>query len=121
MAYKSAQLPFDPFKDFAPVSVIGSIPLFIAVQPSLMMSSVPELVEYERYATAVRRSGARAEQAPPPDRRDGKPGPRDDKPTGATVSRPARSKPDRRGGCRSATKAHPRDRARAAEADGLSG
>ncbi|HVG05476.1 MAG TPA: tripartite tricarboxylate transporter substrate binding protein [Burkholderiaceae bacterium] len=40
-----AKIPYDPVKDFAPISLIGSIPLFIVVRPSLQVNSVPELVK----------------------------------------------------------------------------
>jgi len=39
-----AKLPYDPIKDFAPISLIGAIPLFLVVRPALQVNSVPELV-----------------------------------------------------------------------------
>lgn len=39
-----AKLPYDPVKDFAPISLIGSIPLFLVVRPALQVNTVPELV-----------------------------------------------------------------------------
>jgi tripartite-type tricarboxylate transporter receptor subunit TctC len=43
LIYKS--LRFDTFKDFAPVSAVGSIPLLFAAPPSLPASSIAELVQ----------------------------------------------------------------------------
>jgi tripartite-type tricarboxylate transporter receptor subunit TctC len=40
----SAGLPYDPVKDFAPVSVIGSSPYVLAVYPGLPAKNVAELV-----------------------------------------------------------------------------
>ena len=39
-----AKLPFDPLRDFAPISLIGSAPFIMAVTPSLPVRSVKELV-----------------------------------------------------------------------------
>jgi len=39
-----AKLPYDPAKDFAPVSLIATIPLFIVSQPAMPVNSVAELV-----------------------------------------------------------------------------
>ena len=38
------KLPYDPVKDFVPVTMIGSFPLVLTVNPSLGVSSVKELV-----------------------------------------------------------------------------
>ena len=38
------KLPYDPVKDFAPVTMIGSFPLVLTVSPALGVSSVKELV-----------------------------------------------------------------------------
>ena len=43
-----SKLPYDPQKDFAPVSLIASIPLFLVVQPSAQINSVAELVAAAR-------------------------------------------------------------------------
>jgi tripartite-type tricarboxylate transporter receptor subunit TctC len=40
----SANLPYDPAKDFAPISVIGSSPYVLAVYPGLPATTVAELV-----------------------------------------------------------------------------
>ena len=40
----TASLPYDPVKDFAPVSVIGSSPYVLAVYPGLPATTVAELV-----------------------------------------------------------------------------
>ena len=42
--YMFAKLPYDPAKDFAPISLIASIPLFLVTQPSAHINSVAELV-----------------------------------------------------------------------------
>jgi tripartite-type tricarboxylate transporter receptor subunit TctC len=41
-----AKLPYDPLKDFVPISMVGSFPLVLAVNPSLPVKSVQELVAY---------------------------------------------------------------------------
>ncbi|HET7763994.1 MAG TPA: tripartite tricarboxylate transporter substrate binding protein, partial [Burkholderiales bacterium] len=41
-----AKLPYDSLKDFVPISMVGSFPLVLAVNPSLQAKSVPELVAY---------------------------------------------------------------------------
>jgi tripartite-type tricarboxylate transporter receptor subunit TctC len=41
-----AKLPYDPLKDFVPISMVGSFPLVLAVNPSLPVQSVTELVAY---------------------------------------------------------------------------
>jgi tripartite-type tricarboxylate transporter receptor subunit TctC len=38
------KLPYDPVKDFAPITMIGSFPLVLAVSPTIGASSVKELV-----------------------------------------------------------------------------
>lgn len=42
--YMFAKLPYDPARDFAPVSLIATIPLFLVLQPSAQINSVAELV-----------------------------------------------------------------------------
>ncbi len=42
------KLPFDPYKDFAPVSMIGGTPLVLVVAPALGVKSVKELIELAR-------------------------------------------------------------------------
>ncbi len=42
--YMFSKLSYDPAKDFAPVSLIASIPLFLVTQPSAQINSVAELV-----------------------------------------------------------------------------
>ncbi len=39
-----AKVPYDPYKDFAPVTVVGDAPNLLAVHPSLPASTVKELV-----------------------------------------------------------------------------
>ena len=38
------RLPFDPLADFAPVALVGQIPMILMVHPSLGVSTAPELV-----------------------------------------------------------------------------
>ena len=38
------KLPYDPVKDFAPVSIIAMTPMFIVVSPSLNVDSLPALI-----------------------------------------------------------------------------
>ncbi len=41
-------LPFELFKDLAPVTILGTVPFMLIVPPSLPVSSVQELVAYAR-------------------------------------------------------------------------
>lgn len=41
-------LPYDPLKDFVPISMVGSFPLVLAVNPSVPARSVQELVAYAK-------------------------------------------------------------------------
>ena len=41
-----AKLPYSPLRDFVPISMIGTFPLIIMVNPSLPVKSFRELVEY---------------------------------------------------------------------------
>jgi tripartite-type tricarboxylate transporter receptor subunit TctC len=43
-----SKLPYSPLKDFAPVSLIGSFPLILAVGQSHPAKTVPQLVEYAK-------------------------------------------------------------------------
>lgn len=43
-----AKLPYSPLRDFVPISMIGTFPLIIVVNPSLPAKSVKELVEYAK-------------------------------------------------------------------------
>ena len=43
-----ANLGFDPLKDFAPISLVGSVPNVLIVRPSLAVSTVAELVAYAK-------------------------------------------------------------------------
>lgn len=42
------KLTFDPIKDFAPVSLVASIPLMLVVNPTLPVKSIKELIEYAK-------------------------------------------------------------------------
>ena len=39
-----SKLPYDPVKDFAPISLVGTTPLILVVHPSLSVNSVNELI-----------------------------------------------------------------------------
>ncbi len=43
-----AKLPYDPLKDFVPISMVGIFPLVLVVHPSVPAKSVQELVAYAR-------------------------------------------------------------------------
>src|SRR5258707_7989319 len=43
-----AKLPYDSLKDFVPISMVGSFPLVLVVNPSLPVKSVQELIAYIR-------------------------------------------------------------------------
>jgi len=40
-----AKMPYDPLKDFTPVSMVGSLPMMLSAAPNLPVSSVRELME----------------------------------------------------------------------------
>lgn len=44
------KLPYDPVRDFAPVTMLGSFPLVLAVNPAVPAQSVQELVAHARSA-----------------------------------------------------------------------
>ena len=41
-------LPYDPRKDFAPVALVGDIPMILVVHPSLPVRSVAELIDFAK-------------------------------------------------------------------------
>ncbi|HJQ59601.1 MAG TPA: tripartite tricarboxylate transporter substrate binding protein [Vineibacter sp.] len=43
-----AKLPFDPLKDFAPISMIATLPNLLVAHPSVPAASVPELIALAR-------------------------------------------------------------------------
>ena len=43
-----SKLPYDPLRDFAPISMIGDFPLILVVSASLPVNSVKELVAYAK-------------------------------------------------------------------------
>jgi tripartite-type tricarboxylate transporter receptor subunit TctC len=45
-----ARLPYDPLRDFAPVTMLGSFPLVLAVNPAVPAHSVQELVAHAKAA-----------------------------------------------------------------------
>jgi tripartite-type tricarboxylate transporter receptor subunit TctC len=44
-AGSQAKLPYDPVKDFAPISLLYTVPLYLVVTPSLPVTSVSQLIE----------------------------------------------------------------------------
>jgi tripartite-type tricarboxylate transporter receptor subunit TctC len=42
------KLPYDPIKDFEPVTMLGSIPLIVVINPSIPANSIQELVAWAR-------------------------------------------------------------------------
>ena len=40
-----AKMPFDPIKDFAPVAMVGSLPMLVSASPELPVSNVRELLD----------------------------------------------------------------------------
>jgi tripartite-type tricarboxylate transporter receptor subunit TctC len=42
------QVPYDVFRDFAPVSLLVTVPIVLVVHPSVPVRTVPELVDYAR-------------------------------------------------------------------------
>jgi tripartite-type tricarboxylate transporter receptor subunit TctC len=52
------KLPYDPVKDFAPVTMIGSFPLVLTVNPSTGVSSVKELVALAKSKPGAMNYGA---------------------------------------------------------------
>ena len=49
-------LPYDPIKDFAPVTMVVSTPFMLAVHPSVAANSVAELVALDRKSTRLNSS-----------------------------------------------------------------
>ena len=43
-----AKLPYDPVRDFAPITVVVSVPLFIVAHPSFPPNTVKELIAYAK-------------------------------------------------------------------------
>jgi len=43
-----SKLPYDPVRDFAPISMICSFPLIVAVDPKLPVKNVKELIDYAK-------------------------------------------------------------------------
>jgi tripartite-type tricarboxylate transporter receptor subunit TctC len=53
-----AKLPYDPVRDFAPVTMLGSFPLVLGIHPSLPAQSVKELVALARASPGKLNYGA---------------------------------------------------------------
>jgi tripartite-type tricarboxylate transporter receptor subunit TctC len=43
-----SRLPYSPLRDFAPIAMIGSFPLIVAVNPRLPVRSIRELIDYAK-------------------------------------------------------------------------
>src|SRR6266508_454132 len=43
-----AKLPYDPVKDFAPITVLADVPNVLVVHPSVPAKTVPELIAYAK-------------------------------------------------------------------------
>jgi len=43
-----SKLPYDSLKDFVPISIVGTFPLVLVVNPSLPVNSVPDLIAYAK-------------------------------------------------------------------------
>ncbi len=43
-----SKLPYSPLRDFAPIAMIGSFPLIVAVNPRLPVRSIRELIDYAK-------------------------------------------------------------------------
>ncbi len=43
-----AKLPYDPLRDFVPISMVGSFPLVLVVNPAVPANSVSELIAYAK-------------------------------------------------------------------------
>src|SRR6266571_2852110 len=43
-----SRLPYSPLRDFAPIAMIGSFPLIVAVNPRLPVRSIGELIDYAK-------------------------------------------------------------------------
>ena len=48
-----SRLPFDTEKDFAPISMVASIPILVAVTPKVPVANLSELVKYSRAHPAM--------------------------------------------------------------------
>lgn len=42
------KMPYEPVKDFAPVSIVAFVPFFIIANPSVQANTIPELIELAR-------------------------------------------------------------------------
>jgi len=43
-----SKLPYSPLRDFAPISMLGSFPLIVAVSPQLPVRNIQELIDYAK-------------------------------------------------------------------------
>src|SRR4051812_40347015 len=48
MPYLATNVPYDPVKDFTPITIIGKAPQVLAVHPSVPAQSVAEFIQYVR-------------------------------------------------------------------------
>jgi tripartite-type tricarboxylate transporter receptor subunit TctC len=54
------KLPYDPLRDFAPITIIGSFPLILVVNPALPVRTVKELIAYAKSEPQKANYGASA-------------------------------------------------------------
>ena len=43
-----AKLPYDPLKDYTPVSLVANVPILLVIHPALPVRSIPELIKLAR-------------------------------------------------------------------------
>ena len=63
-------LPYDPLRDFAPVTIVASVPLVLVVAPGFPATTPQELVAYARTARAAQLRLRRHRRLRPPGRGD---------------------------------------------------
>src|SRR5258708_16640914 len=64
-AYLYSKLPYDPQKDFVPVTLVATSPLMLVVHPSVAASSLQELVALAKANPSRLHSGSAAVARPP--------------------------------------------------------
>ncbi len=64
--HTTANLPYDPVKDFAPITMLVKVPTFLTVPASLPVKSVAELIEYGRKKPGGLSYGSAGIGSPPP-------------------------------------------------------
>jgi len=61
------KLPYDSLKDFVPITMVGSVPLVLVVNPSVPAQTVQELIAYARAnpASSITAPARRDSRSPP--------------------------------------------------------